>query len=47
MVSEREAGQIWIATEEPLVIEKFSRFAPLGRFLLMKENKVIAVGIIV
>lgn len=45
-LNDTEAGEVRISTDEPLVIEKFSQFPTLGRFLLIKENKIISVGII-
>jgi translation elongation factor TU len=41
-----DAASIKILTSEPLAIEKFSNIPALGRFLLIKENKIAAAGVI-
>lgn len=41
-----ETAKVILKTERPLVIEKFSQTPELGRFILHKNGKVYAIGII-
>jgi len=43
--NEKGFAQIVIATEKPLVIEKYVDFPFLGRFVLLRKKKSIALGI--
>jgi len=45
-LEENEAGEVTIKTEKPVVIEEFSSLPELGRFVLTRENNVVAGGII-
>ena len=40
-----DAAIVKISVQEPVVIEKFSRIQELGRFLLIKNNIVVAISI--
>lgn len=41
-----DAAEVIITTEEPLVVAKFQDLASLGRFVIEKDNKICAIGII-
>ena len=41
-----EAAEVKISLKKPIILEKFSKFEPLGRFLLLSENKILAMGVI-
>lgn len=43
-----EAANVEISLDKDVVIEKFSKFEPLGRFLLLddKNKKIVAIGIL-
>lgn len=41
-----DAAEVIITTEEPLVVAEFQDLASLGRFVIEKDNKVCAIGII-
>jgi len=43
-----EAAQVQISFNNPAIIESFSKFEPLGRFLLLddKNKKIVCIGII-
>ena len=39
-------GQLEIEVEDPIVVDNFSEIPELGRFVLLKDEEVIANGII-
>ena len=41
-----EAGIIKLVPSKPMVVEKFSEFAPLGRFAVRDMRQTVAVGVI-
>ena len=43
---ETEVGEITLETDEPVLIEAFSAFPELGRFVLERRNTIVAGGII-
>jgi len=45
-LGEAEAGRVIIATAEPVVIENFNDIAGLGRFVIVKNEDIVAGGII-
>ncbi len=45
-LKEDDIAEVKITADEPLAVERFSRFPSLGRFLLIKKNKILAFGII-
>ncbi len=42
-----EAAQIIIKTKKPLALSKFSEFSELGKFVLLKNDNIIAGGIVI
>ena len=42
-----EAAQINIKTKKPLALSKFSEFSELGKFVLLKNDNIIAGGIVI
>lgn len=46
IISPREAATAILKLSEPMIIEKFSYIPSLGRFLLIKNNKIVAAGIV-
>ena len=46
-LKETEIGKVELSFEKPVVVEKFNKLKELGRFVLMKEGKIIAGGIVV
>ena len=42
-----EAAQILIKTKKPLALSKFSEFSELGKFVLLKNDNIIAGGIVI
>jgi sulfate adenylyltransferase subunit 1 len=46
-LGETEAGVVCVNAEEPLIVDSFNSIPELGRFVLMRENTIIAGGIIV
>lgn len=46
VLKQTNAAEVIIETNEPVVIEKFKEINSLGRFILHKEEKVLAIGII-
>jgi len=45
-LKETEVGRLRISLERPIIIEKFSKLKELGRFVILKEGKIIGGGII-
>lgn len=46
IISQREAAIAILRLSEPMIIERFSSIPALGRFLLIKNNKIVAAGIV-
>jgi len=45
-LKETEIGRLRIRLEKPIVVEKFNKLKELGRFVILKEGKIIGGGII-
>jgi len=45
-IEDAEAGEVLIQTEAPVVVEKFTDIPELGRFVLERDNIIVAGGII-
>jgi elongation factor 1-alpha len=41
-----EAGSVKFISSLPIVLERFSELPQLGRFILIKENRIVAIGIV-
>lgn len=46
VIKSTEAGVIKITPSEPIIVEKFSDIPQLGRFIVIKKNKITAAGIV-
>lgn len=46
-LSPREAAIAILKLSEPMIIEKFSHIPALGRFLLIKNKKIVAAGVVI
>jgi len=42
-----ELGEVIVKTLNPIAVEKFKNIPSLGRFVLMQDSEICAVGIIV
>jgi len=45
-LEDTEVGEVIISTENPVVVESFYKTRELGRFVIVRNNDVVAGGII-
>ena len=43
---EAEIGKLNIGLEKQIVVEKFNRLKELGRFVLLKDGKILGGGVV-
>lgn len=46
-LKEHESGIVKLIPAKPMCVEKFSEYAPLGRFVVRDMKKIVAVGVII
>ncbi|XP_063714758.1 elongation factor 1-alpha-like [Symsagittifera roscoffensis] len=46
MIKSGDAAMVWMVPSKPMCVEKFSDYAPLGRFAVRDMKQTVAVGVI-
>ncbi|MBL7131200.1 MAG: hypothetical protein ISS45_07350 [Candidatus Omnitrophica bacterium] len=46
IIEKDDIAEVKIAVDEPIIVERFSKFPSLGRFLLIKKDKISAFGVV-
>lgn len=46
IINPAEVSSVTIKLSEPIAVERFDNLPSIGRFLITKENKIIAIGIV-